>query len=142
FHMKAKSSPTGPTAGFIAEDPIYSKVSPSAYKKQRASIDKAKALGSESIDLFISKSRINELIDTGNLNSLGENRYSAKYPYGTQEFEIGNNGRVLNSEGKPVKVMTNPPEIGERKSNSSPITADYDLFAIIQVLISQLMKDP
>ncbi len=98
-------------------------------------------MGSESIDLFISKSRINELIDTGNY-SLGENRYSAKYPYGTQEFEIGNNGRVLNSEGKPVKVMTNPPEIGERKSNSSPITADYDLFAIIQVLISQLMKDP
>jgi insecticidal toxin complex protein TccC len=131
FHMKAKSSPTGPTAGFIAEDPVYSKVSPSAYKKQKASIDKAKALGSESISLSISKSRVNELIDTGNLNALGGNRYSAKYPSGTQEFEIKNNGGVLNSEGKPVKVMTNPPEIGGGKVNSLPITADYDLFTII-----------
>jgi insecticidal toxin complex protein TccC len=131
FHMKAKSSPTGPTAGFIAEDPIYSKVSPSAYKKQKASIDKAKALGSESISLAISKSRVNELIDAGNLKSLGRNRYSAKYPSGTQEFEIENNGRVLNSDGEPVKVMTNPPEIGGEKINSLPITADYDLFAII-----------
>nr|ELA0225361.1 RHS repeat protein [Klebsiella aerogenes] len=131
FHMKAKSSPTGPTAGFIAEDPIYSKVSPSEYKKQKASIDKAKALGSKSISLSISNSRVNELIDTGNLNALGGNRYSAKYPSGTQEFKIENNGGILNSEGKPVKVMTNPPEIGGAKANSLPITADYDLFTII-----------
>lgn len=31
FHMKAKSSPTGPTAGLIAEKPIYSKVPISSY---------------------------------------------------------------------------------------------------------------
>lgn len=131
FHMKAKSSSTGPTAGFISEDAIYSKVSPSAYKKQRASIEKAKSLGSESLDLFISTSRINELINTGNLNPLGENRYSANYPSGIQEFEIANNGKVLNSDRKPVKVMSNPPEVGEKKGSSSPVTADYDLFALI-----------
>lgn len=142
FHMKAKSSPTGPTAGFIAEDPIYSKVSPSAYKKQKASIDKAKALGSESIDLSISKSRVNELIESGDLNPLGENRYSAKYPSGIQEFKIGNDGRVSNSEGRPVKVMTNPPEIGDTKSNSSPITADYDLFALIPSVNQSVNERP
>jgi insecticidal toxin complex protein TccC len=142
FHMKAKSSPTGPTAGFIAEDSIYSKVSPSVYKKQRASIDKAKTLGSKPIDLVISKSRIKELIETGNLNVLGENHYSANYPSGTQEFGIGNNGKVLNSEGKPVKVMTNPPEIGEKKNNSSPITADYDLFALIPSVNQSINERP
>jgi insecticidal toxin complex protein TccC len=131
FHMKAKSSPTGPTAGFIAEDPIYSKVSPSAYKKQSSSIEKAKSMGAESLNLFISNSRVNELLQTGNLTSLGENRYSASYPSGIQNFIIGSDGKVLNSDGGSVKVMTNPPEVGEKNGNKLPITADYDLFAII-----------
>lgn len=119
FHIKAKYSST---AGFIAEDPIYSKASYSSHKKQSASIEKAKALGSKAVDLSISKSRVVELIKTGNLNSLGNNRYSANCPIGIQEFVVGNDGKVLSSEGKPVKIMTNPPEIGEKEGSSSSIS--------------------
>lgn len=142
FHMKAKSSPTGPTAGFIAENPIYSKVSPSAYKKQSASIEKAKALGSKSVDLSISRSRIDELTASGNLTSLGNDGYSANYPSGTQEFIIGQGGKVLSSEGKSVKVMTNPPEIGGKQGSNLPITADYDLFSIIPTVNQSVNERP
>jgi insecticidal toxin complex protein TccC len=48
-----------------------------------------------------------------------------------QQFFINDDGSVFKPNGKPVRVMTNPPEIGEKKHDSLPITADYDLFSII-----------
>ncbi|EEJ8658725.1 toxin protein [Salmonella enterica subsp. enterica] len=131
FHMKAKSSPTGPTAGFIAEKPIYSKVSISSYSKQSNYLASSAQKGAKAIDLKISQSRINELIKTGNLTSHGGGYYSADYPSGRQYFVIRDNGQVLDDKFNPVRVMTNPKESGIEYTVPLPITADYDLFSII-----------
>lgn len=131
FHMKAKSSPTGPTAGFIAEEPIYSKVSTSSYSKQSNYLASAVQKGAKAIDLKISQSRINELITTGNLTSYGGGRYSADYPGGRRYFFINDNGQVFDDQFNPVRVMTNPNETGIEYADTRPITADYDLFSII-----------
>lgn len=131
FHMKAKSSPTGPTAGFIAEKPIYSKVPISSYSKQSNYLASSVQKGAKPIDLKISQLRINELIKTGNLTSHGGGRYSADYPSGRQYFVIRDNGQVLDDKLNPVRVMTNPKETGIEYTAPLPITADYDLFSII-----------
>lgn len=131
FHMKAKSSPTGPTAGFIAEKPIYSKVPVSAHAKQSGYLDSALLKGAKFVNLNIGKSRIEELINTGNLIDLGDGNYCANYPSGLQKFIIKDNGSVLDDKFDPVRVMTNPPESGVDYADSRAITADYDLFSII-----------
>lgn len=131
FHMKAKSSPTGPTAGFIAEKSIYSKVPTSSYSKQNNYLTSAVQKGAKAIDLIISKSRINELIQTGHLTSHGGGYYSANYPSGRQCFIIKDDGQVLDDKLNPVRVMTNPKESGSDYASSRAITADYDLFSII-----------
>lgn len=131
FHMKVKSSPTGPTAGFIAENPIYSKVPIYAYSKQSDYLTSSVKKGAKAIDLKISQSRINELIKTGNLTSYGGGRYFADYPSGRQYFVIRDNGQVFDAKFNPVRVMTNPKESGVKYVNAQPITADYDLFSII-----------
>lgn len=66
FHMKAKSSPKGPTAGFIAGKTIYSKVPTTSYSKQSNYLASDIKKGAKAINLKISKSRMNELINTGN----------------------------------------------------------------------------
>lgn len=131
FHMKAKSSSTGPTAGFIAEKPIYSKVPISSYSKQSNYLTSSVQKGAKAIDLKISQSRINELIQTGNLTSCGGERYFADYPSGRQYFVIRGNGQVFDDKFNPVRVMTNPKESGIEYTDPRAITADYDLFSII-----------
>jgi hypothetical protein len=117
FHMKAKSSSTGPTAGFIAENPIYSKVPVSAYQKQSNYIKTAMSKGAKAIDLIISEARIKALIETGDLHDLGGGQYSANYPDGLQKFIITDDGHVLDDKSKHASPRA--------------ITADYDLFTII-----------
>lgn len=131
FHMKAKSSPSGPTAGYITEDPRYSKVDTSSYQQHHHYIDLAKKKGSVAVNLTTTKSRLDELIAINELRRLEGNRYSAKYPGGTCFFIIDSEHRVFDDKEKPVKVMTNPAETGENEINKNPITADYDLFTII-----------
>ena len=131
FHMKAKSSQTGPTAGFITEDPIYSKISPSSYPKQSDYIASAVKKGAVAIDLRISKERIKELISSGHLMDTGNGHYYAEYPSGRQQFIINDEGEVFDEKFNPVRVMTNPPESGSHYADPRPITADYDLFSII-----------
>lgn len=131
LHMKAKSSPTGPTAGFIAQKAIYSKVSISDYNKHNIHIASAVQMGAKAIDLIITKPRINELIATGNLKRHGGESYSADYPSGKHYFIIKNDGRVLDDKLNPIRVMSNPKEIGAEFVDPRAITADYDLFSII-----------
>lgn len=131
FHMKAKSSQTGPTAGFITEDPIYSKVLPSSYRKQSDYVASAVKKGAVAIDLKISNERITELINTGHLTDTGKGHYYAEYPSGRQHFIINDRGEVFDNKSNPVRVMTNPPESGSNFADPRPITADYDLFSII-----------
>ena len=131
FHLKAKSSSTGPTAGFIAENPRYSKISPDNYEKQSKAIEEAMKKGAESVQLTLSKSRIQELIDTGKISHLQSDSYSATYPGGRETFHIDKNGAIFDDKHRPVKVITNPPEAGMSFKNPEPVTADYDLFCII-----------
>ncbi|ELI7922717.1 hypothetical protein RSE70_001968 [Yersinia enterocolitica] len=131
FHVKAKSSPTGPTAGFITEEPKYSKT-PLYLRQQHINyINEAKSKGARIVDLVISKIRRVELVKNKKLISSGGNRYSATYPNGIFYFIIDTSGCVFDESNSPVKVISNPPEFGAHEANSMPITADYDLFTII-----------
>lgn len=138
FHMKAKSSATGPTAGFIAENPEYSKVAAEekAQNKQKGAIDVARSKGAKAVPLTISDDRIKELMKTGDLK-YENGLYWADYPKGRKEFKIEDTGLVIDEHGLPVMVMTNPPEYRTRDEDPlpvadlRPITADYDLFTII-----------
>lgn len=131
FHMKAKSSPTGPTAGYITESPMYSKTPVSLWGQHTQYIDSAKRKGAQAVDLVLTWNRKNELINASELIPLGGDHYLAKYNNGEHVFFIDKSGNVFDDKKNTVKVMTNPPEIGSEDVNQSPITADYDLFAII-----------
>ncbi|UIA90995.1 CyaA/EF/ExoY family adenylyl cyclase toxin [Erwinia tracheiphila] len=135
FHLKAKSSGTGPTSGFIAEKPHYSKVSPDNYEKQSKAIEDAIKKGAESVQLILSKARIKELTAAGEMSHLQSDIYSATYPGGKKTFHIGDDGAVFDDNHLPVKVLTNPPEAGTSSGTSNiksrPVTVDYDLFCII-----------
>ncbi|MGV3344971.1 anthrax toxin-like adenylyl cyclase domain-containing protein [Enterobacteriaceae bacterium LUAb1] len=131
FHMKAKSSITGPTAGFITEEARYSKCQPVYYQQHNDYIKKAKQEGALAVDLIISKNRIIELITNQHLYYADGERYIAYYHGQPEIFFIDKYGKVLDTHGNPVKVMTNPPEKGQHHINKMPVTADYDLFTII-----------
>ncbi|EAA2100040.1 TPA: hypothetical protein N3D26_004721 [Salmonella enterica subsp. enterica serovar Bredeney] len=64
-----------------------------------------------------------------------KDRYRAEYHGQTEFFRIDCNGAVYDSNEDHVKVLTNPPEIGIRRSGhvitDKAITADYDLFDFI-----------
>lgn len=131
FHIKAKSSASGPTAGFIAESPIYSKVKMSAYKKQGEHIANILKKGAKALSLKISKQRIDELIHADVLEDLKNGQYQAYYPSGLHKFVIQDDGLVLDEQYNPVRVISNLPELDNPHAEPRPITADYDLFTII-----------
>lgn len=131
FHLKAKSSISGPTAGFIPEEAKYSKIACSRYKMHENDIFIARQKGAKAVPLVISCDRIQELIRLKAINDLGNGRYSAVYPGGCYHFFIDSKGEVIDQNGKAVKVMTNPPEVGRLSASPRAVTADYDLFAII-----------
>ncbi len=132
FHMKAKSSISGPTAGFIPERSEYSKVAGNPHKEisQNRAIASAMREGAMAVPLELNQQRISSLIDSGVLNEEGGGDYSASYNNNVKTFKI-KSGRVLDSNHDPVKVMTNPPGGAHGNEINKPITADYDLFAII-----------
>jgi len=122
FHVKAKSSGTGPTAGFIALNPAYSKVGATQLSDQQRSLDRALACGARPVNLVLSCARIAELRETGHMKQV-DSAYRAEYPSGVSAlFRIDEQGRVFD-EGGPVQVLSNP-------GDDRAITADYDLFAI------------
>lgn len=122
FHVKAKSSGTGPTAGFIPLNPAYSKVETAQLAVQQRSIDKALAAGARPVDLSLSPARIAELLEAGQMKPAGSG-FLAQYPSGVSAlFSIDGQGRVFDGAG-PVQVLSNP-------GDDRAITADYDLFAI------------
>lgn len=139
FHMKAKSSATGPTAGFIAEEARYSKLSIAQHDTQRQSIARAKEKGALAVDLKLNTGRIQELINKKQLVDLGEGYFKAQYPGGEYQFKIEQDGAVLDENNNNVKVMTNPQENDDQGHalplsvalGKQPVVADYDLFTLI-----------
>lgn len=132
FHVKAKSSVSGPTAGFIPEKAFYSK------KRNRHDdyIKQALNQGANLIDLYLSPAQVKGLLDSKLLyQTTITDRYWAEYNGQIEFFRIDCNGAVYDSNEEHVKVLTNPPEIGIRKGEhvitDKAITADYDLFDFI-----------
>jgi len=135
FHVKAKSSPTGPTAGMVAADENFSKEKPEIQIK---CIQHAIDEGSKKVDLILSKERIKYLLESQHIIQKEDAtcEFSANYKHaGIVEFYIHENGAVFyKSNKKPVQVLTNAPLVNPGSGiviNDKPITADYDLFAII-----------
>lgn len=131
FHVKAKSSPAGPTSGFIAADPALSKQNP---KKQEMYLKEAFSKGARKVNLKISQQRINELLECGAMILNHDGHYYADYPSGRHFFEIDHGGNVFYSgTNNSVQVITNAPQVKRNDfvDLTKPITADYDLFCII-----------
>ncbi len=132
FHVKAKSSAMGPTAGFIAENPKFSKMRPELWDKQQKYIEEALSKGAKLVPLILSEAQIDNAINRGGMHKIGQNMFSADYHGNKVHFIISSSdGMVRESNGTVVKVLTNPLETDGSTSIDKPITADYDLFAII-----------
>ncbi len=150
FHVKAKSSISGPMAGFIAAKAKYSKAAASAegLKQQTKTLDDAKQKGAGEIPLKLFKDQLELLIKKGAITIVeGEpNKYTATFESGpntsiTETFTISPpDYKVFDQDDEPVLVLSNPKEKGVVKVGSQkkineitdlPITADYDLFSII-----------
>lgn len=132
FHVKAKSSATGPTAGFIAENPKFSKVGPEKWEKQQSYINEALAKGAKLVDLQLSQAQIDNAITHTCMVDIGNNTFSANYHGEEIHFTIGPHDSIVRDiDGKSVRVLTNPPETDGSESINKPITADYDLFSIV-----------
>lgn len=150
FHMKAKSSVAGPTAGFIPYDPSLSKSTNT--KNQEKYISEALNKGSKAVSLILSKQQIKVLIDNNVMFYDKEtNVYSGVYNNNqVKNFLIDENGYVSDASTKqPILVLTSPREyenepdvetqrnstdaanIISRPDENRPIIADYDLFDII-----------
>lgn len=131
FHVKAKSSNSGPTAGFITEKALYSKKQLNHDKYIKEACNK----GSKLVPLKLSNTQIEYLSEKKLLTLRGE-KYVATYHGQDVEFTIDDSGYVYDGGGI-VKVLTNPPELGHRSYGvgvvdlDNPITADYDLFDFI-----------
>lgn len=132
FHVKAKSSDSGPTSGFITENVMYSKTPLNKKEQHEKHINEALKKGAKLVDLTLSETQI-DFLKSKNLLVLTEGKFNgfhAKY-HGINVYFTLDNNRVLHDDKGPVKVITNPPESDGRMAIDKPITADYDLFSII-----------
>jgi hypothetical protein len=92
FHVKAKSCTWGPMAGFVLEDPRFTKVSgkPEGIQDQRKAVTKAFHEGATSVDLYISDERHSYLVKHRLIQRIGQSgfggqvriTYSAVPPFG------------------------------------------------------------
>ena len=137
FHIKAKSSATGPTAGFITQKALYSKVKQNTetIAKHNKTIEESLNKHGKLVPLVLSSAQIQQALDMALMKQMNDTVFTADYHGYTISFTIDNEGRVLDSDG-PVMVLTNPPEKSAVKRRTSivqnldlPVTADYDLFA-------------
>ncbi|KAB7680135.1 hypothetical protein GBN23_06595 [Plesiomonas shigelloides] len=132
FHVKAKSSVSGPTAGFIPEKALYSK----KMDGHKRYIMHALERGAKLVNLYLSPTQVNALLNSKLLyRSFIEDRYWAEYHGQKEFFRIDDKGAVYDINNEHVKVLTNPPEIETRRNvcviTEKAITADYDLFDFI-----------
>ncbi|WP_163834308.1 anthrax toxin-like adenylyl cyclase domain-containing protein [Spartinivicinus ruber] len=154
FHIKAKSSTGGPTAGFVVTDPLLSKVrgqGTAAIAKQQKTINEALKKGAKAIQIELSDHRIeylisNKLIETvsstatskiirGHYNDNNQEYFRlTKTTSGAWQLAYLKGYQSLANLGKPIPVMglTNPPVPGATNPGGakSVVTADYDLFGI------------
>lgn len=154
FHIKAKSSTGGPTAGFVVTDPMLSKVrgqGTAAIAKQQKTVNEAQQKGAKAIQIELSDHRIEYLISNNLIETVSStaNTKIIRGHYGdnSQEYfrltkttsgawqlahlkdyqSLANLGNSI-----PVMGLTNPPAPGAVNPSGakSIVTADYDLFGV------------
>ncbi|MDE1460960.1 TcdA/TcdB catalytic glycosyltransferase domain-containing protein [Spartinivicinus poritis] len=154
FHIKAKSSTGGPTAGFVVTDPMLSKVrgqGVAAVTKQQKTIDEAMQKGAKAVQIELSDHRIayliaKKLIETVSSTATtkiikghygdGSQTYFrlTQTASGSWQLEHLPDYQSLTHHGNPRPVMglTNPPvpDAVNPSGAKSVVTADYDLFGI------------
>jgi insecticidal toxin complex protein TccC len=137
FHIKAKSSVSGPTAGFVAADPALGKLGEAGKEKQRAYIDAALKQGAGKVPLRLSDTRVKDLTDRGLIHWINAHSISAKYGNTTHYFEMKREPgsselpwAMFHDSGKPVEILSNPERLGGPRGPKAAVTADYDLFSL------------
>ena len=143
LHIKAKSSASGPTAGFVAAHPAFGKLGAAGQDKQRQYIDAAIEHGAGRVPLRLSDERVKQLIDLGLIQRRTSDSdsdtlktVSARYGDTTHDFTMKKEGdselpwAVFHDSGEPVEILSNPEWIKGPSGPKSAVTADYDLFGL------------
>jgi insecticidal toxin complex protein TccC len=137
FHIKAKSSVSGPTAGFVAADPAFGKLGRKGADKQREYIDSAIKDGAGRVPLRLSDKRVEELINLNLMKWDTPDKVSACYGEDTHSFTMRRDDdspdlpwAVFHDTGEPVRILSNPKGLGGPDGPKSAVTADYDLFGL------------
>lgn len=137
FAIKAKSSASGPTAGFVACDPQFVKGDPSGHIKQNQYISSALLNGARAVPLILSPVRVSWLLRAGFTSRPGPDCLQSHIHNACRTFilkpgEADATGmlKVCNTDGSVVQVLANPPHLRGPRDFRCAVTADYDLFGI------------
>lgn len=137
FYVKAKSSVSGPTAGFVVADPELGKLGTSGEEQQRKYIDDALKHGAGKVPLRLSEERVKELRELGLLRGRLPGAVYAGYGATTRYFEMRRLRHVselpwavFHESGAPVESLSNPQRLGGPTGPKAAVTADYDLFGL------------
>jgi insecticidal toxin complex protein TccC len=140
FHIKAKSSVFGPTAGFVAAHPAFGKRGMAELKEQQESINAALKHGASKISLRLSDKRVEFLTNKELIRweKDKKNEVSARYGEKIYRFKMERQKdgsdlpwAVFHESGSPTEALTNPPGLdGPKGPKKAAVTADYDLFAL------------
>jgi insecticidal toxin complex protein TccC len=137
FHIKAKSSVFGPTAGFVAVDPAFGKLGRAGQDKQREYIDSAIEHGAGKVPLQLSNERVEELIKLKLMRRDRPDTVLARYGKDTYRFTMRRQQdpaelpwAVFHDTGEPVEILSNPEGLRGPIGPKSAVTADYDLFGL------------
>lgn len=151
FHIKAKSSTEGPTAGFVVTDPLLGKNGVQDKEWQQTMIDKAlKQEKCRTFPLYLSTERVETLLQEDKMRvlntSASEWLVEAPYKDHSYQFILKNNSEYPETPWQvfmlqkgdaqetriPIEGLVNPPIANESSpiGPKSIVTADYDLFCV------------
>lgn len=139
FHLKAKSSADGPTAGFVPVKAEYAKVAVEHRDAHARAVVDALRSGARAIPLVLTGGQIDTLKRRAKIVEVRPRHYVAAYHGKMKAFSIDRRGRVFDEHGLAVEVLSNP-QTAEQSSAAlaivplppvMPVTVDYDLFTLI-----------
>jgi insecticidal toxin complex protein TccC len=137
FHIKAKSSVFGPTAGFVAADPAFGKMGKEGKDEQRRYINSAIELGAGKVPLKLSNARVKELTNLNLMTWEGPGTVLAHYGKDPYRFTMKRHQdqadvhwAVFHDTGEPVEILSNPQRLPGPIGPKAAVTADYDLFGL------------
>ncbi|WP_347558161.1 anthrax toxin-like adenylyl cyclase domain-containing protein [Robbsia sp. KACC 23696] len=108
FHLKAKSSADGPTAGFVPVKAEYAKVAVEHRDAHARAVVDALRSGARAIPLVLTGGQIDTLKRRAKIVEVRPRHYVAAYHGKMKAFSIDRRGRVLDEHGAAVEVLSNP----------------------------------